>query len=902
MLAPSDENQVSRSGSVAETGAQLAEDVGELGGDGEHQAQQSDEAGAEEEGLNEEANLDENTPQDDQGGDAENSSDQPNIYEDLDDHEIEYLKQRAQRKQQLQQTLLDPINVPKSYTSNSKKEETVLEFVDNFKRQYIQLFPGRKELLLSPTNEFQIKKFICTSIRPTQLPFKELYDYRGCAKFVSDFFSYDPLLPPHELPTTIPSVTYSFKLQSGNCFDLSIVLVSLLSGVGYDAYVVSGYATRDITLVDESRIPTAELGIDPPSTAKDTDIKNGVKMPARIIEPHGSSKYKMKPNRQLKSVFLAKQAEKKKAAEMKLEEQNIMDAKKKLLEEDDDDELKGLRIHAWVLVLPGKREVAEAFFIEPGTGRMYSTDNENYLGVESVFSSTNYWCNMQVCYDGLKHISFDLGDNSKWEFILLDSTQPGGFKKKDVENDDEEEEEKDDDANLEVLDLPKSWVDAITVTQEQFESKCPTGSKTTIYKNAKCETFAEYHRADGMISRVTFFSNAETNFAGEIRETFSNRKDKSRERLRIPITDTVHEFFDPGRLHGLKEHILISGATSEMHFFPETRFDGLVKRIEQEFKIMEYFVDREDGLIYRSVTFDPDSGGVAEADYSEEQNAIFKMTEKFDNIQDTDFCSDRPVAKKTYFQDKIRVVYHLENGNIIASYRDYKKPTSDQKNNLTDIASGFEVNPYAKPEKKQHLYTQLSNLMKSEQLCLQNIKNSAREAKEILMSRSAEEKDIVLTTSIFDTTRNRQNMPTEQEKETHKADEEDSSSKDLDYLSPFLVNYSSGHILSREEALSVKDMCLKNLKERLIEKANIIQGRLDEITSEYQRRQLAYSRNADSMTVEETEAYVTFCNEALFRIHILEKRLAKHKEAAPDKYIELDGKVRTDPRLRAAFI
>jgi hypothetical protein len=30
---------------------------------------------------------------------------------------------------------------------------------------------------------------------------------------------------------------------------------------------------------------------------------------------------------------------------------------------EDDDELKGLRIHAWVLVLPGKREVAEAFFI-----------------------------------------------------------------------------------------------------------------------------------------------------------------------------------------------------------------------------------------------------------------------------------------------------------------------------------------------------------------------------------------------------------------------------------------------------------------------------------------------------------------------------------------------------------
>ena len=39
----------------------------------------------------------------------------------------------------------------------------------------------------------------------------------------------------------------------GNCFDFSNVLCSLLLGAGYDAYVVSGYATREICLSDESR-------------------------------------------------------------------------------------------------------------------------------------------------------------------------------------------------------------------------------------------------------------------------------------------------------------------------------------------------------------------------------------------------------------------------------------------------------------------------------------------------------------------------------------------------------------------------------------------------------------------------------------------------------------------------
>ena len=81
--------------------------------------------------------------------------------------------------------------------------------------------------------------------------------------------------------------------------------------------------------------------------------------------------------------------------------------------QEESDELKGLRIHAWVLLLPGKREISEGFFIgkiityqiEPTTGAFYPLDSTKYVGVESVFSSVNYWVNMQVCYDGLKVLS-----------------------------------------------------------------------------------------------------------------------------------------------------------------------------------------------------------------------------------------------------------------------------------------------------------------------------------------------------------------------------------------------------------------------------------------------------------------------------------------------------------------
>ena len=50
-----------------------------------------------------------------------------------------------------------------------------------------------------------------------------------------------------------PTTVIDRKRQKGNCFEYSTVLVSLLIAAGYDAYVVSGYATRETCLMDETR-------------------------------------------------------------------------------------------------------------------------------------------------------------------------------------------------------------------------------------------------------------------------------------------------------------------------------------------------------------------------------------------------------------------------------------------------------------------------------------------------------------------------------------------------------------------------------------------------------------------------------------------------------------------------
>lgn len=178
------------------------------------------------------------------------------------------------------------------------------------------------------------------------------------------------------------------KDQKGNCFDYSILLTSLLIGAGYDAYVVCGYATREVCNMDESRRVCPLL------------VKTEEKHVSAAKKEAG--KYAVKPPRDLNSKYLASQEErirKKERDELEKRNKEQLDAIAEL-EKPPPDPFYGLRIHSWVLVLSGKREVPESFFIEALTGNAKSTKDDDYLGIESVWNHQNYWVNMQKCQDG----------------------------------------------------------------------------------------------------------------------------------------------------------------------------------------------------------------------------------------------------------------------------------------------------------------------------------------------------------------------------------------------------------------------------------------------------------------------------------------------------------------------
>ena len=68
------------------------------------------------------------------------------------------------------------------------------------------------------------------------------------------------------------------KWGTGDAFDFAVLLTSYLTGVGYNAYVVYGYAPAHITLRDQSHTECPVTGPDDPFTTRSSNSANAMTM------------------------------------------------------------------------------------------------------------------------------------------------------------------------------------------------------------------------------------------------------------------------------------------------------------------------------------------------------------------------------------------------------------------------------------------------------------------------------------------------------------------------------------------------------------------------------------------------------------------------------------------------
>nr|XP_047924904.1 dynein regulatory complex subunit 7 isoform X3 [Anser cygnoides] len=748
---------------------------------------------------------------------------------------------------------IDISQLPSSYKTNSPREKKLLRIADHYLQQYTHLCPDRKPLFLYPVNECGIKKFVSTTVRPTLLPYTELYHWDGCASFVCDYLTMEPLKSPLIPPSLLYSPTTILKYQRGNCFDFSVLLCSMLIGAGYDAYCVNGYATHDICSLDET-LEVCPL------------LRKPQEVPKEIMKK--SNKYRVKSSPDMQSKFELQQEAKKKAeteATHKNEERG--EGKVTEVEKPTHDPLYGLRVHAWVLVLSGKREVPEPFFINPFTGNSHSTMDEHFLGIESVWNHKNYWVNMQDCRNGCKDLIFDLGDTVCWEIMLSETDKPLQVLL-DAEEENELFDRNTDDIEEEEEDtsfaMPPSWVAPIQIS--------PRGTEVV-----------------------------------EVREWFKNREDMLDMRELNKQTQLTTEYFSPGHLLGLKVHIYKSMEPETervMEFYNEARVDGLQKRAENASEIKEYFVGRDDFKYFQHTEFGKRGKKISVAGARTDINSrpIVQMKECFH--RNLEKPADEDVAERVFLitEEMIHLTYHLKDKYITASKKDFFKPTENYRKQseimTPEMCITYQAGSSVKDKKLLHLYKLLQELTEEEKQLKQQVRQSEAEVLNILKIRENEEADIKLTVSIYNTERNEKRK--QQYEATKNAMEDEfpvHEEQDLDYLAPFLIQIGHPEKMTKGQVLRLRDDCLTDFKNRLIAKANIIQARFEKEVEELKKKNQQFQENQSQLSREEEAVFLADYSETMFRIHIVALRLNREKQTAPQKYLALEEKLRKDPRL-----
>lgn len=110
---------------------------------------------------------------------------------------------------------------------------------------------GRVHTLTCAHTQLRVARALL-QLRPTKLPYSELYSLEGATHFVVNAIKYEPFENELHLPDFLLSPQSTLAFQAGDSLDMATLLVSILAGAGFDAYVVVGYAPPEVVRNDQS--------------------------------------------------------------------------------------------------------------------------------------------------------------------------------------------------------------------------------------------------------------------------------------------------------------------------------------------------------------------------------------------------------------------------------------------------------------------------------------------------------------------------------------------------------------------------------------------------------------------------------------------------------------------------
>jgi hypothetical protein len=784
-------------------------------------------------------------------------------------------------------------------------EKKLFDQIENLIKQYKYLYKNRMPLLLNPVNENNIQKFVCTTILPTILKNKILLNYLETAEFVFDFVNYKKLDKFYEIPLRINSTKEILETRVGNCFEISTLLVSILIGLGYDAYVVSGYASRELCNADLSFTHYSNPHL------FQKELKND--------EQNLGTESIEKKCEKIERVFMSKFDES--SIKARNDKNQISAQERDNTIRLNDDQLEGLRVHSWVLCLAGKRGLAETLFIETSNGECKKLDEiDNYHGIESLWNNQNYWINFQSCSKGCNNLSFNLEDENKWEKIFLTSKYEEKSENINSEfNNINDVKEKTRSRNIEnilkSIWLPQSWVSSLDVKQSDVVNKYPNSQKTLIYYKTIVAKFAPLIQKTNCILKVLTFEDVEMKQLSKSFYKYENRADFLDQRVFDHQKALVTDYYNFGITNGLYAHQYKVNCKTKpgneriMLFNSQLRIDCLIKREETDLTIKETYLNRSDFLVSRCFLFKSpikpsNSSLLVNNDYKKTFNKkqfqkekitreIVQITERYKRNDFKPYDDDIEEIIYNLTKSTIEIKYHRDKNHIIGTFHHFIKPVKYE-----DIKNGFDEfefnrtlvkSYYADPFKKidfneeKHLKNLLSALIKKEFDARQHLRLVEGENIEIFKQLANNEATNELKANIFGF------IPSDEESRMNILN--NNAELKNDFIEGYICNSSK---LKKKD---LKEKCLNDFKNICINRINLLQHKFDHEINLFKSDKNYFDLNRYNLDPVLEVELLAKMDKHVLNIDLLNKRIDNIKRNAQNDFKNLEMKIKTDSRL-----
>lgn len=560
--------------------------------------------------------------------------------------------------------------------------------------------------------------------------------------------------------------------------------------------------------------------------------------------------------------------------------------------------------HCWVLVRKGQRDVAEDFFIEPSTGEALVcrtlSDATRYISIDSMWNSVNYFVNMQNA-SNMADVRFMVYDTRWWEHVFVPSMMEQPQVRQSESNEDAPNEDVDP-AVLEaraldaqekgkIYEVPPSWTKPFNIEKPEYRTRFPGG---VLEEQLHCATITKYDaglRSDGLVEKFVLFADAEKEMVTRTTEVFAGRRDHLIQRETLHVSDTSICTWSSARKDGLAR-LVLEPEQRTVEFGRMARADGLIARVDiatkQRFQSREKFCLRTDRLVERIVTY-AKPGMRPKQKFQFEGVPVRKITLVFGREEREAHQKQCSRIVFAVGDETVRVEYHPMNDYVTSEVKTFVKGDKMQ----IVLVDPFDVPP--SPRASLTEYQELAS------------KQSAETAEN---ERMAGEIGELVRSALADSANPSQVRPMLHVRGDAGPGAADARAaggdarRERDYLAPFIAaeHPINPERLTRNEATRVRDNALDAFRERLLARSHIIQARLQQETDELVRMQATYQRDRETMSREEEEHYMLFCNQAMFRIQVLEKRLREHTNNALKRYAVLSERIKGDQRLAAIFI